>query len=55
MSMKMFCDVCGAEIEGNSAKVVVVSAENTSRGTDISQITMPWTLVMHATRGFVKP
>lgn len=27
MSMKMFCDMCGAEIEGNSAKVVAVSAE----------------------------
>lgn len=27
MSRKTFCDMCGAEIKGNSAKVVVVSAE----------------------------
>lgn len=27
MSRKTFCDMCGAEIEGNSAKVVAVSAE----------------------------
>lgn len=27
MSRKTFCDMCGAEIKGNSAKVVVISAE----------------------------
>ena len=27
MSMKTFCDMCGAEIKGGPAKVVVVSAE----------------------------
>ena len=27
MSWKKFCDMCGAEIKGNPAKVVAVSAE----------------------------
>lgn len=27
MSRKTFCDMCGAEIEENPAKVVVISAE----------------------------
>lgn len=27
MSMKTFCDMCGAEIKGDAAKVVAVSAE----------------------------
>ncbi len=27
MSRKTFCDMCGAEIKGNPAKVVVISAE----------------------------
>lgn len=27
MSRKTFCDMCGAEIKGNAAKVVAVSAE----------------------------
>lgn len=27
MSRKTFCDMCGAEIKGNSSKVVAVSAE----------------------------
>lgn len=27
MSRKTFCDMCGAEIKGNSAKVVAISAE----------------------------
>lgn len=27
MSRKTFCDMCGAEIKGNPAKVVAVSAE----------------------------
>lgn len=27
MSRKTFCDLCGAEIKGHSAKVVAVSAE----------------------------
>lgn len=31
MSMKMFCDMCGAEIKGNAAKVVAVSAEYEQR------------------------
>ena len=31
MSTKRFCDMCGAEIEGNSAKVVAVSAEYEKR------------------------
>ena len=27
MSRKTFCDMCGAEIKGNSSKVVAISAE----------------------------
>ena len=27
MSRKTFCDMCGAEIKGDSAKVVAISAE----------------------------
>lgn len=27
MSRKTFCDMCGAEIKGNSGKVVAISAE----------------------------
>lgn len=31
MSRKTFCDMCGAEIKGNSVKVVAVSAEYEKR------------------------
>lgn len=31
MSRKTFCDLCGAEIKGHSAKVVAVSAEYEKR------------------------
>lgn len=31
MSRKTFCDMCGAEIKGNSSKVVAVSAEYEKR------------------------
>lgn len=31
MSRKIFCDMCGSEIKGNSAKVVAVSAEYEKR------------------------
>lgn len=32
MSRKTFCNLCGAEIKGHSAKVVAVSAEMGERG-----------------------
>lgn len=31
MSTKTFCDLCGAEIHGNPAKIIVVSAEYEAR------------------------
>lgn len=32
MSRKTFCDMCGAEIKGNSSKVVAISAEYVEYG-----------------------
>lgn len=54
MSRKTFCDMCGAEIKGDAAKVVAVRL-NMRTCTDASQETMPWTLAMNATRAFAKP
>ena len=32
MSRKTFCDMCGAEIKGNSSKVVAIAAEYVEYG-----------------------
>lgn len=53
MSRKTFCDMCGAEIKGNSAKIVAISAEyGDLHGCISSDDAMA--LAMDATRGFAR-